>query len=324
MLQKTAPDAALCALFNRCDPDSRKQLTELATLGVASATLGRLRTDNLINPTRGYTARGEVRSSASKLLRTSSSLFFNKGTGDLAWYSSLGRNVLALRVRGGAVLGRLLSLTDTVGVSFVPPQERLYAGGPTSVRGFQQNELGALVYIMRLKVGAIDTIPVGTDLYRFQARPDSIAIDRSVPLGGNSLVVTNMEYRLRDPFFFPDLLQYTLFMDGGDVWTRGTTHSFKWTPGVGIRALTPVGPIQVNVGYNRYEREPGALYFNPDVSTLLCVTPGNAVDYVGKQIDGQTVFEQKDIAQKCPSYSPPPRTRRLQRLTFTFSIGSDF
>src|SRR5439155_8030491 len=220
-------------------------------------------------------------------------LFFNKGTGDLAWYSSLGRNVLALRVRGGAVLGRRLSLTDTVGVSFVPPQERLYAGGPTSVRGFQQNELGALVYIMRLKVGAIDTIPVGTDLYRFQARPDSIAIDRSVPLGGNSLVVTNMEYRLRDPFFFPDLLQYTLFMDGGDVWTRGTTHSFKWTPGVGIRALTPVGPIQVNVGYNRYEREPGALYFNPDVSTLLCVTPGNVVDYVGKQIDGQAVFEQK-------------------------------
>src|SRR5204862_8290543 len=140
----------------------------------------------------------------------------------------------------------------------------------------------------------------GTEQYCCPAWPVSIAIDRCVPQGSNSLVYTNMEYLLLDPFFFPDLLQYTLFIDGCDVWTRGTTHSFKCTPGVGIRALTPVGPIQVNVGYNRYEREPGALYFNPDVSTLLCVTRGNAVDYVGKQIDGQTVFEQKDIAQKCP------------------------
>lgn len=333
-----APDAALCALFNRCDPESRNVLAQLGTLGVASATLARIRTDNIINPSRGYTARGEVRTSASPLLGTSQSLFFNKGTGDIAWYRRIdSRNVVAVRLRGGAVLGRTLSLNAPA--DFVPPQERLYAGGPTSVRGFQQNELGALVYIARNNV---DTIVVGTSpapsgsgidtTFRFQAktRPDSLpSLDRAVPLGGNSLVVANLEYRVRDPFLFPDLLQYLVFLDGGDVWTRSQPHSFKWTPGFGFRALTPVGPVQINIGYNGYPRESGALYYNPDVTTLLCVTPGNTIEYQrsrGAVIPNQTPpFEQVDKSAPCDrSFSPPPRTRLLQRLTFTFSIGSDF
>ena len=85
---------------------------------------------------------GQIRG-ASSLLGTSSNLFFNKGSGDVAWFAPFGwHNVLSARIRAGAVIGRRLS--DTL--LFVPPQERLYAGGPTSVRGFQQNELGDLVY----------------------------------------------------------------------------------------------------------------------------------------------------------------------------------
>src|SRR6185436_17597737 len=48
-----APAAAFCALFNRCDADSQKDISELATLGVASAALARFRTDNLVNPSQG-------------------------------------------------------------------------------------------------------------------------------------------------------------------------------------------------------------------------------------------------------------------------------
>ena len=51
----------------------------------------------------------------------------------------------AARLRLGSVLGRSFSFSDSVG--FVPPEERLYAGGAASVRGFQQNELGDLIYI---------------------------------------------------------------------------------------------------------------------------------------------------------------------------------
>jgi outer membrane protein insertion porin family/translocation and assembly module TamA len=232
--------------------------------------------------------------------------------------------VLALRLRAGAVLGRSLNFSD--GGGFVPPQERLYAGGPSSVRGFQQNELGSLVYIARAGEIDTDTLPPlsGPDtLYRFKIKPANSGPERVVPLGGNSLIVANLEYRLRDPFFFPDLLQYVFFVDGGDVWTRGGATSrglrMKWTPGIGIRALTPVGPVQVNVGWNGHPREDGSIYYNPDVTTLQCVSPNNGVLY--KKVAGQLV---PDTPASCPaSYTPPPRTG-WQRLTFTFSIGSDF
>jgi outer membrane protein insertion porin family len=330
-----ADPPALCALFNRCDPSSQADIQRLLPLGVASVGLAHIRTDNVINPTSGFSLRGEIRSSASRLLGTSDSLFFNKGIGDIAWYFPLGyRNVLAFRLRGGAVLGRRLSWSDASG--FIPPQERLYAGGPTSVRGFQQNELGAAVYIARTNVDttivSVTPIPPGgaDTTFHFAAKtnPDSLpSLDRSVPLGGNSLFVANMEYRIRDPFFAPDFLQYVLFFDGGDVWTRGVAgHTIKWTPGVGFRALTPVGPVQINVGYNRYQRDAGALYYNPDVTTLLCVTPGNTINY---KRNSAHLLEQEDAKALQPTecrkdFSPPPRTRRIQKLTFTFSIGSDF
>ena len=136
-----AEPAALCALFNRCDAESRDRITELAPLGIASAGLARIRTDNAITPTTGYSARGELRTSASRLLGTDSALYFNKATGDAAWYRSTGGgNVLALRLRGGAVLGRRLRFDTT---NFVPPQERLYAGGATSVQGISAERVGS-------------------------------------------------------------------------------------------------------------------------------------------------------------------------------------
>jgi len=322
-----AQDAALCALFNRCDRESREVIKQLAPLGVASATLARIRTDNVVNPTRGTAIRTEVRTSGSKLLGTDSAFFFNKGTGDIAYYFPLSRRgVIAVRLRGGTVLGRRLSLNDPTGL--IPTQERLYAGGPTSVRGFQQNELGKVVYIAQsadvdsIVTPATATAPV-TYQYFLKAHPDSQRIDRTVPLGGNSLLVVNAELRLRVPFLLPDVLQFTPFVDGGNVWTRtvGGTERLKWTPGLGIRALTFIGPVQVNAGYNDYQRESGVLFFNPNVSTLACASPGNNITYA-READGQ--LRQIDPTLDCPSFAPPTRKSFWQKLTFTFSIGSDF
>lgn len=328
-----APKAALCALFNRCNPLEETPLDTLSTLGILSASIARTRTDNPISPTRGYLWRAEARTSASTLLATTPSLFFNKASGDIAFYQPVGRtSVLAMRVRGGAVVGRRTA-TDSVG--FVPPQERLYAGGATSVRGFQQNELGRVVYItaplQRDTVPAIDTVAVGTSgpetIYRLSARPGQFGVDRTVPLGGNSLAVLNIDFRIRDPFLFPDLLQYTFFLDAGAVGTRTASDlgigldKLRWTPGVGVRMLTFVGPVQVNVGYNGYKREAGPLYYNPNVQTLNCVTPGNTID-LRLSGDGKLV-PASTTPQSCPNFSPPERTG-LRRLTFTFSIGSDF
>ena len=332
---RTVADApALCVLFNRCDLPSQRQIQELEPLGVASVALARIRTDNPISPTRGLMMRGEVRTSASEFLLTSKSLFFNKGTGDIAWYAPVGSgNVVMARLRGGLVLGRRLGLADPTG--FVPPQERLYAGGPNSVRGFQQNELGSKVYIARRREVAADTVVAGTDTtFRFRLLTDAegtargFGIDsvpeRAVPLGGNSLFVANLEYRIRDPFLFPEHLQYTLFVDGGDVWSRGNDQrsaKIKWTPGFGFRALTPVGPMQLNVGINGYKQEEGPLYFNPDVTLLACLSPegGVPLDYTRDPTTQQLV-----TAGTCGNFNPPRRARWFQKLTFTFSIGPDF
>jgi outer membrane protein assembly factor BamA len=324
-----AQDAALCALFNRCDRDSRNVILQLATLGVASATIARIRTDNVVSPTRGTAIRAEVRTSASELLGTDTAFFFNKGTGDVAYYFPLSRrSVIALRLRGGTVLGRRLRLTDPTGL--IPTQERLYAGGPTSVRGFQQNELGKVVYIAGSQFGNVDSLVIAptppetapTYQYFVNPDPDSVNVDRTVPLGGNSLLVLNAELRVRLPFFLPDVLQFTPFIDGGNVWTRtvGGTEKIKWTPGLGIRALTFIGPVQVNVGYNDYDREPGPIYFNPNVQTLACASPGNNITYrrdAGGQLEQATGGE-------CPRFFPSARKSFGRKLTFTFSIGSDF
>jgi len=319
--QTTAQPAVLCALFSRCDDASRREISRRATLGVASAVLSRARVDHMVSPTRGTIARVELRSSASSLFGTDSALFFNKASGDISVYLPLGwRNVVSLRVRAGAVFGR--RLTDSL--PFVPPQERLYAGGASSIRGFQQNELGDVVYIARDREVQRDTVSATPNYTVANTAP----YERVVPLGGNTLFVTNIEYRVRDPFILPSLLQYIFFVDGGDVWNRTSTLSIKWTPGIGIRALTPVGPVQANFGWNRYARPGGAMYFEdpsratslvrPDISPLYCVSPGNTI--VLDRRDG--VLQPPLVGGECPR-TYLPRSRR-SGLTITVSIGSDF
>lgn len=322
-----APDAVLCALFNRCDQDSRRGVTEEATLGVASVAFARLRTDNPVNPRRGYFTRAEVRTSASAILGTSPNLFFNKASADAGLYVPLGSgNVLAMRLRAGTVVGRRLSFTEAL--PFVPPQERLYAGGAASVRGFQQNELGDLVYITSdPTVVRLDSTSTGSDYtYRYEMEPGA-NFQRFVPLGGNSLIVTNIDYRLPNPFFLRERMQFTLFVDGGNVWNRrGRPSTIKWTPGLGARVVTPVGPIQVNAGYNPYPRVPGLIFFNPGAQgsnspLLYCASPGNGV-VLTRNTDN--VLVPVGSTPCTGEYTPPERRKWYQQLTFTFSIGPDF
>jgi outer membrane protein insertion porin family/translocation and assembly module TamA len=205
------------------------------------------------------------------------------------------------------------------------------------VRGFQQNALGDLIYIAETPYNTLrgngDTL-----YFELPAARDSQVVRRVVPVGGNSLIVANFELRLRSAFF-PELLQYTLFTDAGDVWQRGrvgapTVHkasalflnALKWTPGIGVRVFTPVGPFQANVGYNPYPQPPGAIYYDvaPNAqgfAPLYCVTPGNGIPAT-RNANG--VYEQ-DSSRPCPTkFVPEHSAKFLSRLTFTFSIGPDF
>jgi outer membrane protein assembly factor BamA len=313
-----AEPGMLCAVFNRCELSDRTAIESNQPLAIASAALARVRTDNQLSPTRGTSLRMELRS-ASRVIGSDPDLQFNKGTVDAAWYRPFAGGTLAARVRLGAVIGTRLSFNKNVRF-FVPPQERLYAGGATSVRGFQQNELGSLVYIAR-------DPPADSTVGGVTFKVDTTGrVLRRVPIGGNSLVVGNLDYRFRTPLL-PDLVQFSVFTDAGEVWNRGeSTRGFgfqrlRWTPGVGVRVFSPVGPVQVNVAYNPYPNPQGALYydapFDPvrNTAPLYCVTPGNRVPVT----DGQ------QNAPVCPgTFSPDRPDNFFSRLTFTFSIGPDF
>ena len=327
-----AQPALLCAVFNRCDTESRALLTGRdRPLAVASVHFDRLRADNPANPRTGTTLRLDLRG-AGRAIGSDRDQQFIKGLADGSFYRPVSPGVtFAARLRLGGVLGRTFSASNAAG--FVPPEERLYAGGAASVRGFQQNELGDLIYIAedsaRTNAGTGDTVYKEMSSDRFR---------RVVPVGGNSLIVANVELRFRS-FLYPELIQYTAFVDGGSVWQRGRSlgtatpsasnfflKGLRWTPGVGVRVFTPVGPFQANVGYNPYPRPAGAIFFDqaPNAqgfAPLYCVSPGNRIPAV-KLPNGE--YEQVS-GSSCPAtYTPPQKNTFLSRLTFTFSIGPDF
>jgi hypothetical protein len=148
------------------------------------------------------------------------------------------------------------------------------------------------------------------------------------------LVVANIELRLRSPFL-PELLQWTLFTDAGEVWNRGRAQiksvKLKVTPGVQLTAFSPVGPVRVAVGYNPYRRPAGPLYYEATEladAPLLCVSPFNFFPtHFTRDPDTNEVtkIEQEVSPEGCPSSYQPPRDNRFRsKLTFSFAIGQAF
>jgi hypothetical protein len=136
----------------------------------------------------------------------------------------------------------------------------------------------------------------------WHANPDSVG-DRSVASGGDNVVVGNLELRMRSPAY-PELVQYALFIDAGQLWNRGreaTGVSFsdiRFTPGVGLRVFTPIGPIRVDVGYNAYRRVPGPAYITDPVSgNLICVSPGERTSRAGRWTESRP-FRPTAIARR--------------------------
>lgn len=326
-----AQPALFCAVFNLCASEDRRRVQQTQRLAVLSAVVSRDGTNSIIAPSRGYQWRLEARH-ASRFILSDTALQFNKVVGERSHYWGIGsESVLAFRVRGGAVFGRSFGTTT----GFIPPQERLYAGGPTTVRGFSQNELGSSIYIANAKAFSV-VLPVASQLADTLFRVADTVHDfrRTVPVGGNSMIVSNLELRLPSPFL-PDVLQWTVFADGGDVWNRGQTNtlqnfSFKVTPGIQLTAFSPVGPVRIVIGYNPYRRQPGPLYYevpngtigdemNPAPGTLPCVSPGNILPV---HLVGGVLTQSEG---RCPaSFVPQSSSSFRRRLTFGLAIGQAF
>jgi outer membrane protein assembly factor BamA len=326
-----AQPALLCAVFNACESADRESFQRLQRLAVASVTYAREISDNPVDPKRGTSFRAEFRT-ANRFTGSEEGLQFNKALLDAAIYRPLSSSiVIAARVRVGAVVGPSLSFSNAA--LYVPPHERLFAGGPTTVRGFSQNELGPAVYI----AASYDTVRANgsaggnpsnpNDTVFFRARNDTPG-ERTVPTGGNAMIVANLEARFRSPVL-SDLLQWTTFVDAGEVWNRGTRGAnlgfgaLRWTPGAGVRVRTIIGFVRLDLAYNQYERPAGAAYFDTPASVggaLLCVSPQNTLRVT---INAQGQMSQVDGV--CPAQFIPPRaTSFFRRLTPSISIGHAF
>ncbi len=254
--QTEANAASFCAFFNACVASDIAQLQErrvLATLGLSAE---RVRVNNYLDPTRGsiLSIEGLV---SSRYIGSSPLQQFTRIVGDAAGFVPLTRAItLAGHLRLGAVFSPQVDLRSGR-QSFVPPEQRFYAGGPNDVRGYDRNELGPVVYVV-----PADSVTDDGDF------PQSAA--RISATGGNRLAIANLELRLPSPVF-RQRLRFAAFADVGALWDGAGTARLRMTPGAGVRIASPLGPIRFDVGYNRYQLESGAVYTTNAAGDLVLV-----------------------------------------------------
>ena len=145
---------------------------------------------------------------------------------ELRAYLPLGPLVLAGRAHIATIYGD------------VPVTERLFGGGASSDRGFDERRLS----------------PVAS---KALSNPDGTTTVQTVVIGGAALVEAGLELRipLGEPYGVP--LGLVAFLDSGDV--RDTPDELDFTHlhvavGGGLRVQTPVGPIRLDFAYrlNRF------------------------------------------------------------------------
>jgi outer membrane protein insertion porin family len=164
--------------------------------------------DDRFNPRRGSVHQASLEVAYTGLIGT---VDFVKSEVSTSWFFSW------LPPTVFAISGRLGLAGPFGGTDSLPIQDRFFAGGSTSVRGFPEDKLGPL---------------------------DAAGN----PLGGNALVVLSAEWR------FPlwGWLGGALFIDAGTVTPEVSDlrlSAFKSGAGAGLRVATPVGPIRLDVGY---------------------------------------------------------------------------
>ncbi|HXF95103.1 MAG TPA: BamA/TamA family outer membrane protein [Gemmatimonadales bacterium] len=255
-LGRTSAQAAVyCSVFSVCDSLDQRFLSDRRAFAAVTLTAVRDRVDSPLDPTRGSTLTATLMY-ASRAVGSVRPYEFNRAEVEFARYYPIGRHsVFAWRMRAGTILPQRITLSGQAR-RFVPPDQRFYAGGPNSVRGYGRNELGPRVY---------ET----TDTATFEIRNgDTVYADlRTAPTGGNSVFVLNAELRLPSPIF-RERMRIGAFVDVGQVWERESElvsfERVRITPGVGLRFATPLGPVRLDAAYNGYDDEVGPLYFRDD------------------------------------------------------------
>jgi outer membrane protein assembly factor BamA len=258
-----ATEVSFCASFNACTPDVVSLLRQNRVLATLTGTATVPRVNNLLDPSRGSLKSLEVAVS-SRVLGSAAFQQFTRVVADAAWYRPVARSVvLSWHLRGGTIFSPTVDVATERG-SFIPPEQRFYAGGPNDVRGFERNELGPVVYVV--SKGEVDNAAAEMR----EINPDSVQVSAT---GGNALAIGNIELRIPSPIF-TSRLRLAAFVDAGGAWQRGDRDPvIRVTPGVGLRVNTPLGPARLDIAYNPYRLQAGPL-FQFDTNGALEPVPG--------------------------------------------------
>ncbi len=328
----SAAEIFFCASFLACqEQDIRifQQANWLAPLGLNAA---RDRRNSVLNPTRGYLAVVDLEHAASY---TGSNFEYSRIVGEITGYRPFANVVLAGRLRSGIVgRGRFLELKGKASEDLVHPQKRFYAGGANSVRGFPENRLGPRV----LTTDVADLLSVPPAGSQAACQPEQIVDDSCDPtipdgefspraVGGNVVIEGNMEVR----FPLPSGFQGVTFLDFGQVWKarqQVRLSDLEFSPGVGVRYFSPIGPIRVDLGY----RFRGGQELNVATSLIRPFDPqtdneSDRIQVVTASGDRQPIdwvrTDQITFLSRTATYGASPAFS-LSRLQLHISIGQAF
>lgn len=330
-------DLIFCVSFIACGSTEINALRDPHWLAPVSLTLSQDRSNSLFAPTRGYTVRIEAEHAARA---TGSDFAYDRVLGDVTGYHEpFRRVVVAARLRPGWAhdLGG-----PEAGLG-LHPQKRFFAGGANSVRGFAQYRLGPKLLTV--------------DAARVLARPDSAlgwvgctaqsindgSCDPALlaarapgrfdvrPVGGAASLEGNIEVRFP---VFREKVRGAAFLDFGQVWRTPHDVSLRtvaWTPGLGIRYFSAVGPIRIDIGYNGGGAE-GVTVFTTEVQARTAdgtepIQEGKVYSY--QQLENlKTLRPLNEVSWNPYRHWDPAtgtwHTSFTDRLQLHFSIGQAF
>ena len=152
--------------------------------------------------------------SHAKFFISQASIAFYVDLHDLGLSHDPGRSVVALRALGGLAQG--------AGQFSLPPDQRFYAGGSGTIRGYRYQSVGPPPF------------------------PDGN------PIGGTAINAGTAEYRQR----IGQSLGFAVFVDAGQVsqTVNPLDATLRFGTGAGVRYYTPIGPIRLDVAVPVHRR----------------------------------------------------------------------
>jgi len=171
--------------------------------------------DNLLDPSRG--GRVVVQLAPYQDIEQAELNFFKSRISATRYLRLLEAPSLVLAGRAS------LGIINGASQMEIPADERFYAGGGGSIRGYAYQSVG----------------PLDED---------------DDPIGGRSLLELSAELR----FKLTDRIGMVTFLDGGSAFTStvpDSSEDLQWAAGLGFRYFTPIGPLRLDVGFPLDRRE---------------------------------------------------------------------